>query len=75
MATLLPLHDYEITMVLFALNDFAAAQEQDGDACGYAPMADAVAARVRALGELVHESAVRQLKAIGLGRYERRPQG
>lgn len=71
---LLALRGTELTVVLDALVALATEAEADGDPCGYAPVADYVANRIRALDGMCGLGA-EMMKVHGMGRFKNRPQG
>jgi hypothetical protein len=71
---LLALRGTEIMVVLDALVALAVECEGDGDPCGYAPVADYIANRIRALDGIC-SLGPELMKMHGLGRFKNRPQG
>lgn len=71
---LLALRGSELTVVLDALVAFANQCEADGDACGVAPVADYVAARIRGLDGMC-SIGIEWMRLAGIGRFKNRPQG
>jgi hypothetical protein len=75
MALLLALHDDDVFVLIDALNEFAQANEEEGDPAGYAKTADAIADRARRLRPLVTAQPEQVIRGLGLGSYRDRPQG